>query len=54
MSECVRKGRLVCPDDLCHGVDETVCCLVAGIDFCDGLCPDTCPSGDCEPAEDFA
>lgn len=30
---CVMGRRLVCDDDLCHGVDQTICGLWSGHDF---------------------
>lgn len=42
---CVQRRRLVCDDDLCHGVDQTICGLWAGRDFSDAL-DDTDPEYD--------
>lgn len=40
---CPQGGYAPCVDDLCHGVDTTMCGLERGSDFCDhGYLPTTC------------
>ena len=48
---CLWGGRAPCVDDLCHGVDETLCGLQLGFDFCwHGNDPDACD--ECEAVDE--
>ena len=50
-ARCGLGGPVPCFDDLCHGVDQTLCRLELGFDFCEhGFIPETCP--DCQEGED--
>jgi hypothetical protein len=50
---CRLGGYAPCVDDLCHGVDTTVCGLEHGFDFCDhGYDPDAC--SECAAEDDYS
>ena len=52
-ARCLQGGTAPCFDDLCHGVDTTMCGLEHLEDFCDhGWLPDTCDEGCREEAFD--
>lgn len=42
--KCLAGGYAICVDDLCHGVDTTMCGLYVGYDVCHhDYIPETCP-----------
>lgn len=51
--KCGLGGLAPCVDDLCHGVDTTICGLERGFDFCDhGHFPDSCEECGAEDEND--
>lgn len=49
---CPLGGPAPCVDDLCHGVDTTMCGLEVGYDVCfHGFYPDTCPDYECNGSD---
>ena len=51
-ARCRDGGPAPCFDDLCHGVDTTMCGLEYSEDFCGhGYLPETCDEGCAEEGE---
>lgn len=50
---CPLGGSAPCIDDLCHGVDTTICGLVYDFDLCDhGYDPEACDEYPCNAERD--
>lgn len=53
-ARCPLGGSAPCVDDLCRGVDITLCGLGEGIDFCPhGFLPSTCDDPFCDDGDSW-